>query len=112
MSCFHEIKEVLQNDKLVMIFPEGKLNLEQDDMLTFKSGAVLMAHTTCKPIIPMYIVKGKKWYNRWHGVMGDPIDVRELCGPMPTLEKINQVNDLLRQKEEELKEFYLRSKNK
>lgn len=111
MSCFHEVKEVLQDNKLVMIFPEGKLNVEQEDMLSFKSGAILMAHNTNKPIIPLYIAKGKKWYNRWYGVLGDPIDVRALCGPFPTLEKLNEVSDFLRQKEEQLKEFYLRYKN-
>ena len=110
MSCFHEVKEVLQDNKLVMIFPEGQLNNQQEKILPFKSGAILMAHSTNKPIIPVYIVKGKKWYNRWYGVLGDPIDVRALCGPLPTLEKINEVSDLLRIKEEELKEFYLRSR--
>ena len=113
MSCFYEIQEVLEKDKLVMIFPEGKLNVEQpEDMLSFKSGAILMAHRANKPIIPMYIIKGKKWYNRWHGVLGDPIDVRELCGKFPSLDKINEVCALLKAKEEELKDFYLRSKKK
>lgn len=110
MSCFHEVKEVLQDDKLVMIFPEGKLNVEQEDMLCFKGGAILMAYNTGKPIIPLYIVKGKKWYDRWYGVLGDPIDVRALCGSMPSLEKINEISELLRNKEEELKNFYLESK--
>ena len=108
MKCFHEVKEVLEDDKLVMIFPEGKLNVEQEEMLSFKSGSILMAHSSGKPIIPLYIVKGKKWYNRWIGVLGDPIDVREICGKYPTLEKIELVNCLIKQKEEELKEFYLR----
>ncbi len=110
MSCFHEVKEVLRDDKLVMIFPEGKLNLEQEDMLCFKGGAILMAYNTGKPIIPLYIVKGKKWYDRWYGVLGEPIDVRALCGSMPSLEKINEISELLRSKEEELKNFYLESK--
>lgn len=110
MTCFHEVKEVLQDDKLVMIFPEGKLNKEQKDMLGFKSGAILMAHSTNKPIIPLYIIKGKKWYNRWYGVIGDPIDVRALCGPLPSLDKLNEVSNMLRDKEEELKEYFLRSK--
>lgn len=112
MSCFHEVKEVLQDNKLVMIFPEGKLNLEKTEMLPFKSGAILMAHNTGKPIIPMYIIPGKKWYNRWYGVLGDPIDVREACGPFPSLDKINQVSVLLQEKEEQLKEFYLRKMGK
>jgi 1-acyl-sn-glycerol-3-phosphate acyltransferase len=89
-----------------MIFPEGRLNLEQKDMLAFKSGFVLMAHRAGKPIVPFYIVKGEKWYNRWEGVIGDPIDVRELCGRLPTLEKVNEVCALLKQKEEELKAYY------
>ena len=112
MSCFHEVKEVLEEDKLVMIYPEGGVNVNSNDILSFKSGAVLMAHKAGKPIVPMYIVKGKKWYNRWHCVMGDPVDVRELCGTFPTLEKINEVCVLLKNKEEELKEFYYRRKNR
>lgn len=110
MSCFHEVKEVLQDNKLVLIFPEGQLNVVQDDMLTFKSGAILMAYSTGKPIIPLYIVKGKKWYNRWIGVLGEPIDIRALCGTVPSLERINEISILLREKEEELKKFYLGSK--
>lgn len=110
MSCFHEVKEVLQDEKLVMIFPEGKVNLEKEDMLGFKGGCILMAHSTAKPIVPMYIVKARRWYNRWCAILGDPIDIRALCGPFPTLDKINEITDLLRNKEEELKNFYLRSK--
>ena len=110
MSCFHQVKETLNEDELVLIFPEGQLNTNKEDMLTFKSGAILMAHATNKPIIPMYVYKGKKLFNRFIGVIGDPINVRELCGPFPTLEKINEISELLKAKEEELKEFYLRSK--
>lgn len=112
MACFHEVKEVLEEDKLVMIYPEGGINVESNELLSFKSGAILMAHKANKPIIPMYIVKGKKWYNRWHCVMGDPVDVRALCGQFPTLDKINQISDLLKEKEEELKNYYIRSKKK
>ena len=106
MSCFHEVKEVLENDKLVLIYPEGGVSVGDNDLKSFKSGSILMAHKANKPIIPMYIVKGKKWYNRWHCVLGDPIDVREMCGTFPTLEKIDEVCALLREKEEELKNFY------
>lgn len=114
MRCFHEVKELLLKEKLVLIFPEGKINTkkEEEDMLPFKSGVILMAHSTGKPIIPMYIVKGKKWYNRWYGVLGDPVDVRGICGPIPSLDKVNQVSVLLREKETELKEFYERSRKK
>lgn len=110
MKCFHEVEEVLSDNKLVMIFPEGQLNREKDTMLSFKGGAILMAYKAKKPIYPLYIVKGKKWYNRWCGVLGDPIDIHTLCGAMPSLKKINEISELLRSKEEELKNFYLESK--
>lgn len=110
MKCFHEVEEVLSANKLVMIFPEGQLNREKDTMLSFKGGAILMAHKAKKPIYPLYIIKGKKWYDRWYGVLGDPIDVYAQCGAMPSLEKINEISELLKAKEEELKEFYLESK--
>ena len=107
MNCFHEVKEVLDDNKIVMIFPEGQLNLEQEEMLGFKSGAILMAHRANKPIIPMYIIKGKKWYNRWVAVMGDPIDVRALCGPIPTIASMEKASEFLRETENKLKNYYL-----
>ena len=111
MNSFHEIKEVLSNDKLVMIFPEGKVNAEKEKLLPFKSGTILMAYSANKPIIPLYIHSPKKWYGRWYGVLGEPIDVRKECGSVPTIESINKVSDLLREKEEELKNYFERIKN-
>ena len=112
MNCFHEVKEVLQNEKLVLIFPEGRVNNTKADILPFKSGVILMAYSTGKPIVPMYIAKREKWYHRWWGVLGDPIDVRGICGAIPSLDKVNQVSALLQEKEAELKEFYERSRKK
>lgn len=112
MTSFYEVREVLENDKPVLIFPEGTIVNDDNTSPAFKSGAILMAHKANKPIIPMYIIKGKKWYNRWRCVMGDPIDVRALCGDFPSLDKVNEVCELLKQKEEELKDFYFRSVKK
>ena len=48
-----------------------------------------------------------KWYNRWVAVMGDPIDVRALCGPIPTIASMEKASEFLRETENKLKNYYL-----
>lgn len=51
--------EYLKNNKLVGVFPEGRLNKKsRTTVLPFKIGAVKMAKETGKPIIP-FTIKGK-----------------------------------------------------
>jgi hypothetical protein len=44
--------------------------------------------------------------------VGEPINVRELCGIMPTVDELNRVADLVHDKEQELKEIYYSKYNK
>lgn len=108
MSSFHEVVERLKEDKAVLIFPEGQVNrdAEAKPLLAFKSGMVLMAHRANVPILPMYIVKKKKWYQRQHIVLGQPVNIAEMLGKMPTMDSLTQVSDLLRDKENELREYF------
>ena len=51
--------EYLKNNKLVGVFPEGRLNKKsRTTVLPFKIGAVKMAKETGKPIIP-FTIKGR-----------------------------------------------------
>ncbi len=108
MSSFHEVVERLKEDKAVLIFPEGQVNrdAEAKPLLAFKSGMVLMAHRANVPILPMYIVKKKKWYQRQHIVLGQPVNIAEMLGKMPTMDSLTQVSDLLRDEEEKLREYF------
>ena len=74
--------------------------------MTFKSGVVLMAHRSGAPVIPLYVVKRKKWYHRQQMVMGQAVDVQALLGKIPTVESINAVSQTLREKEIELRTYY------
>lgn len=49
---------VLEDDKLIGIFPEATLNKTENVVLPFKIGAVKMAHDTNSPIVP-FIISGK-----------------------------------------------------
>ena len=72
VSSFHEIVERLNHKKKVLIFPEGQLNQDQS-MLAFKSGIILMAHKSGAPIVPMYIPERERWYHRQLHPMVDQV---------------------------------------
>ena len=107
LSSFHEVVGRLEEGKLVVIFPEGRVSANGAPELTaFKSGAVLMAHKAGVPILPMYIVKKKKWYQRQHIVMGMPLDIPKMLGKMPSMKALTEASDLLLNKELELKNYF------
>ena len=107
MSSFRKVVEALEMGEAVVIFPEGRVHVDTpQEVLAFKSGAVMMAHRAGAPIIPMYIVKKTKWYQRQRVVMGQALDVPGLLGRFPSVEQLNAVSDLLREKEVELREYF------
>ncbi|MBE6673619.1 MAG: hypothetical protein E7596_00770 [Ruminococcaceae bacterium] len=103
MGTFHQVCERLQQDKAVVVFPEGTVNKTGNAFLTFKSGAVLMAYKAKKPILPIYLHEPKKWYERRIIVVGEPIEINKSGALLPSMDEINQINQLLQEKEEELK---------
>ena len=107
LNSLHEVTKRLKQGKIVSIFPEGRLNIGSDDVLSFKSGVVLMAHSAKVPIIPLYVVQAKKWYNRYTIVIGQPINVQEECGRIPTINDLERVCSICYDKEQELRDYYL-----
>lgn len=112
LASFHEVTRRLKQGKVVSIFPEGNVRVDDKELAAFKSGSVLMAHNAGVPIVPMYIVPAGKWYQRRIVVVGAPIDVRALCGDRPSMDQINDATAVIREKSQELKlyyeEYYLR----
>ena len=112
IDAFHASMEVLEEGGVLGIFPEGSLNTDKTHMKSFKSGAVLMAIKGRVPIVPVYIVPPKKWYNRVVLVMGEPIYPEELCGGVPNIKVIDEISQKLREREIKLKEIYNKWKTK
>ncbi len=106
MRSLHSVINRLNEEKAVVIFPEGTVNREEEHGLkNYKSGAILMAHISGKPIVPMYIAKRERWYERTRVVIGEEIDVRTLCGKIPTTEEIERASKYLYDKEKQMAEF-------
>ena len=107
ISSFHTVIDLLKDGKAVVIFPEGQVNRQEEKgLLTFKSGAILMAHKSGAPILPIYIAKCEKWYHRRRIMIGAPIDIKTLVGEVPTMEEVNRASEYLREREIELRTYY------
>ena len=106
MGSFHAVCDRLKAEKAVVIFPEGTVHREGEKAHHYKSGAILMAHISHKPVVPVCIIKRKHWYSRQVAVIGEPIDVNAMCGKIPSMDEIDEASKYIREKENELMEYY------
>ncbi len=107
IDMYHNISDVLGAGKILAMFPEGRINFdEKAEVKKFKGGVALFAILNRVPIIPAYIVKKTKWYQRQRLVIGEPIYLDEAFGTMPALNDIEKVSEYLHEKEEELASIY------
>ncbi len=104
INSFHEVTKQLKRGRVVSIFPEGGISVKSAEVKAFKTGMILMAHRAKAPIVPIYLCPQEHLYHRRIAVVGNPIDVRQLCGDFPSAEAINQAAEYIHQKEMELKE--------
>ncbi len=65
--------EVLKDDKLIIIFPEGTRNKSGDLLLDFHSGASLIAYKAQCPIIPCAIVGKFRPFSKIRVVFAKPL---------------------------------------
>ncbi len=111
MDSFHAVCDKLNKGEAVLIFPEGGVTTgEENELKALKSGVALMAYQTKSPIIPIYIVPPKKWYNRRVAVVGQPFTPSELFGT--GLSGIEKTTAMLQERELALKELYYRNTKK
>ncbi len=107
IKSFHQVVDKLKQNKAVLIFPEGQVNHENSSMLSFKLGAVLMAHNSGAKILPVYIDANEKRWENNIVVIGDPIDIGELCGNQPSMEELRKASDYIRERESQLEDYYI-----
>lgn len=105
LDSVRDIIAHLENDELVTIFPEGQVNDGTGEMAAFKSGVVLMALRSGKPIVPIYIKERKHFLSRLTAAIGEPIDINEVYKDVPMFKKLELTSKMLEEKEEELKNY-------
>lgn len=106
LTAVQESAETLERGGVVVLFPEGRLPLphEKGSLLRFQPGAVMLAHRTGVPILPMYI-KGRYMRERVQVILGAPIDAASLIDPsLPYTDALRRACEDLRLRVESLGE--------
>jgi len=96
----------LKEGNAIAIFPEGRISTS-GVLLDFKDGTAFMARRCSKPVLPVYIAPRENKRQRIHVIIGEPIDVSELCINYSKDECIAVITEELRLAEERLEEYYL-----
>lgn len=105
MASFREITGHLSDGHIVSMFPEGHIKTEENaGMGSFKSGMVLMAAKSKTPIVPIYIRKKAHFWSRFAAAIGEPVDIAANYGAFPSFAQIEQITQLLYEKEKELED--------
>ena len=107
IDTYKSVSSVLQAGKLLAMFPEGRINDEDDaEVKKFKGGVALFAIMNKAPIIPVYIVKKTKWHQRQKIIIGEPVFLENICNGTPSIKDMEYVSEYLHNKEEELANYY------
>ena len=105
LSTIKESLKILNDDKRLVIFPEGtrkKISLEEGDAL--KNGAAMFALKSGSKIVPMYFVKKPALFRFNKLVIGEPIDLTEFEGQKATKENIELVGEKIKNAMYDLKQ--------
>ena len=100
MKSVREVAGALRDGWVVSIFPEGRITAGNTGV--FKTGVILMAAQAECPIVPVYIRRPLRWWQRLKICIGEPIDVIALCGGKPNLRQMEEISQTLKEKEERL----------
>ena len=112
MRSLHTVCDKLKQNKAVVIFPEGSIGKDESNLQSFKSGAILMAHISGKPLLPIYISPARSWHDTNKIIVGEPIDLSTICGKIPSAQELENAAKYLQEKESELINFYHTKYNK
>lgn len=98
--------ELLNKNKLLLVFPEGKLPTTKF-MGDFYPSYIMIALKSGKPIIPLYTPGGYSFWHRNKMVVGTPIYINDYIKTNnPSKEEIDNANTIIRNKVLELEKFY------
>lgn len=103
MRFIDESVKVLENGKLVQIYPEAHIS-KDGTMLDFKPSYIMIALRANVPIIPVMTDGNYGFFKRVHIIIGKKIYLSDYCTSLnPTREEIIALNDMVQAKALELR---------
>ena len=70
--------EKLNEEKAIVVFPEGHINREDSSLEMLKRGIGLLSVQTSSRILPIYICHRTNWFKRVHIFVGKPINPKDI----------------------------------
>ncbi|MDL2292180.1 1-acyl-sn-glycerol-3-phosphate acyltransferase [Acholeplasma sp. OttesenSCG-928-E16] len=104
MDAINASLEVLENNEVLTIFPEGT-RVKGEEMGGFKSGVSLLSLKSKVPIVPIYVKPYEKWYKRRVLVVGSKITTHLSDNMCINLQNTEQLTDEITRRIEELKKL-------
>lgn len=98
LTFMSKAESLLEKEKVLLVFPEGKLSLN-GRVDKFYESYVLLALKTGSPIIPVYTDGNYSFKKGANVIIGEPIDLRDYVNSdNPTKEEITRLNKIVRTK--------------
>ncbi len=107
LASLRQIADTAASGRIVSLFPEGHVTRDADSTAAFKSGAVLMAMQSGRPIVPVYIRPPKRFPERLLIAVGEPVRAEAPGGGRPNMRQIGEISQRMREKEEALRRLAL-----
>ena len=103
MQSIRTVKKLFDNNKSLVMFPQGTRKDQADNFEGMKNGAVYFAIKFKTPIIPMYFQKKPRIFRRNKLIIGEPLYFDEYYNQKPTKEILSQASNKLIECVNELK---------
>ncbi len=91
MGAIRRAIQVLKEGSKMMLFPQGT-RVSEEDSVSAKTGAVMIAMRSGAPLVPVYIPAKKKWFRRSTVVIGEPY-YPELAGKRASQQEYQTIAD-------------------
>ena len=97
LDCIREGLKALKSDHRLAIFPEGRRNLEDEELQPLKPGAAMFAFKSKAPIGPVIIEKKAHLFKKAKLYIGKPLYLDEYFDRPYNTELNNALNDKVRE---------------
>lgn len=98
LSTIKTSMKVLQNNKILTIFPEGTRNKTENDLAEVKAGAGMFAIKTKTPIVPVWIKKKPKIFRPNSLRFGKPFTLEQFYDEKLTSDVLNEAGKIISEK--------------
>ncbi len=103
MQSYNSSIDVLKDERALVIFPEGKLEMN-DEIQPFKAGVALMSLQTNSPVVPVYIDKEFSFSKRAQIIIGKAVYPSDVCDGKLNVANAEIITNYLYEKTKQLKE--------